>query len=105
MIEFETFVRQRLCITTIFGRESLEFSFSNKRINLEFYADGKHNYSSNELEYGQKWYEVEKSKIDYSCTKDDFLRQNELGKQAFKIIEKYHGRENATWLLEYLANN
>jgi hypothetical protein len=105
MNDFEKFVRQRLCLTKTFGRESVEFSFNSNRIILEFYADGKHNYSSNELEYGQKWYEVEESKIDYSCTKDDFLRQNELGKHAFKIIEKYHGRENATWLLEYSANN
>ncbi len=103
MLEFQEYIKSGLAITKISGFESIECAVDVANIRLEFYDNGKHNYSSNELEYGQKWYEVEESKIDYSCTIADYIEQNEPGRKARNVIERYFGTENALWLLDYLS--
>jgi hypothetical protein len=104
MREFESNIRNGLQITTILGRKSVECLVQGTEIMLEHYSDGRHNYSSNELEYGQKWYEVEESKTDFSCLKIDYSQQNEHGKKAFEVIKNYFGEENAQWLVDYVSN-
>ena len=103
MLEFQEYIKSGLAITKISGIESIECAIDEANIRLIFYADGNHNYSSNELEYGQKWYEVEESKIDYSCSITDYTKQNEVGRKVRSLIEKYFGTENALWLFDYLS--